>query len=218
MNFTPNVGARTGFAWLRQMAQPRAEVEQCEFCASALAPEHRHLVDVATRKLICACDPCALRFENVIGRWKLVPRSPRFLTNFQMADADWDALALPINLAFFVNCTPAGRVVALYPSPGGQAEAQLDASHWSRIVAANSCLETIEADVEALLVNRLGEAREYYLVPIDTCFELVGLLRVHWRGLAGGERVWAEFRKFFDHLKLRAKTVGTEAQPEVVHA
>jgi hypothetical protein len=40
-------------------------------------------------------------------------------------------------------------------------------------------LQKIETDVEALLVNRVAEARDYYIVPIDLCFELVGLIRAH---------------------------------------
>lgn len=39
----------------------------------------------------------------------------------------------------------------------------------------------MESDVEALLVNRLGyscgySAAEYYLLPIDECYKLVGLM------------------------------------------
>ena len=43
-----------------------------------------------------------------------------------------------------------------------------------------------EPDVEALLVNRVGAVREYFIVPIDECYKLVGLIRLHWRGLSGG--------------------------------
>ena len=35
----------------------------------------------------------------------------------------------------------------------------------------------MQPDVEALLVNRVGGRRLYYLAPIDVCFELVGLMR-----------------------------------------
>ena len=37
----------------------------------------------------------------------------------------------------------------------------------------------MQHDVEALLVNReMEEAREYFLAPMDICFELVGLIRI----------------------------------------
>ena len=55
----------------------------------------------------------------------------------------------------------------------------------------------MEADVEALLVNRIGHVRgfaapEYYVLPIDECYKLVGLIRANWRGLSGGTEVWQE--------------------------
>ena len=64
------------------------------------------------------------------------------------------------------------------------------------------------ADVEALLVNRVGSAREYFLVPIDECYRLVGLIRIHWRGLSGGSLVWGEIAAFFDDLRRRASLSG----------
>jgi hypothetical protein len=67
----------------------------------------------------------------------------------------------------------------------------------------------MEADVEALLVNRIGHARgftdpEYYMVPIDECFKLVGLIRSRWSGLSGGTEVWREIGQFFSDLKERS--------------
>ena len=62
--------------------------------------------------------------------------------------------------------------------------------------STRSCA-TLEPDVEALLVNRIGEARECYRVGIDECYKLVGLIRTHWRGLSGGQAVWDEIGRFF---------------------
>jgi hypothetical protein len=66
----------------------------------------------------------------------------------------------------------------------------------------------MESDVEALLVNRVAHARgsaqaEYYLVPIDECYKLVGIIRTHWRGLSGGTEVWQELGRFFTGLRNR---------------
>ena len=33
---------------------------------------------------------------------------------------------------------------------------------------------------------------EHWLVPIDDCYELVGVIRTRWRGFGGGEEVWEE--------------------------
>jgi hypothetical protein len=67
-------------------------------------------------------------------------------------------------------------------------------------------------DVEALLVNRVGRARgfsndEYYIVPIDECYKLVGLIRAHWRGLSGGPEVWEEIAAFFEGLRQRSVSI-----------
>jgi hypothetical protein len=67
-----------------------------------------------------------------------------------------------------------------------------------------------------LLVNRVGHDRglaepEYYVLPIDECYKLVGLIRARWRGFSGGTEVWQEIGSFFNGLKQRATVVGEEA-------
>jgi hypothetical protein len=183
-------------------AAPPQGVEHCELCSVRLAPTHRHLLEMATRRIVCACDPCALRFENVIeGKFKLIPRDPRPLPDFQMTDAEWEGLSLPINLAFFFYDTPNRKMATYYPSPAGATESLLPLTAWEALVAANPVLREMRADVETLLVNRVREKREYFLTPIDICFELVGLIRIHWRGFSGGEEVWREIDGFFARLK-----------------
>ena len=201
---------------LRRMARLRADVDQCEFCNLPLSPAHRHVLEVPTRKIVCACDPCALRFDNVVGRWKLIPRDTRPLPDFKMTDADWEALSIPINLAFFFYSTQANKIVAMYPSPTGATESLLPLASWKSLMTANPWLAQLEPDVEALLVKRLGDEREYYLAPIDSCFELVGMIRIHWRGFTGGDKVWLEIEKFFAKLKPSVSPLSTDA--EAVHA
>jgi hypothetical protein len=94
-----------------------------------------------------------------------------------------------------------GKMVALYPSPAGATESLLPLETWSTLVSANPVLGTLEPDVEALLVNRVGDARDYLMAPIDVCYELAGLIRMHWRGLSGGELVWRKIDEFFARLK-----------------
>jgi hypothetical protein len=72
---------------------------------------------------------------------------------------------------------------------------------WTDIVSENRVLEQMLADVEVLLVNRLGQPAEYYLAPIDKAYELVGLIRANWHGLSGGTEVWQKIRSFFDQLR-----------------
>ncbi len=201
----------TPFATLRRFANTR-EVqksrERCELCCDVLSSEHRHLLEVATRSIVCACDPCALRFQAAeAGRFKLIPRDAHALPAFRLADVEWESLALPINLAFFFFQSPLEKIMALYPSPAGATESLLPLSSWRHIVVKNPVLERLEPDVEALLVNRTGSARDYYIAPIDQCFELVGLIRANWRGFSGGEEVWRKINGFFARLKERARPV-----------
>ena len=126
-----------------------------------------------------------------------MPRRVQFLPDFRLTDEAWEDLHLPINLAFFLRSTPAGRVVALYPSPAGATESLVALEAWQALAAENPVLRDLEPDVEALLVNRVGESRECYRVGIDECYKLVGLIRTHWRGLSGGPAVWDEIGRFF---------------------
>jgi hypothetical protein len=191
---------------LRRFRERRSDEEKCEFCGAGLEPAHRHLLEVAKRRVVCTCSPCAFRFQDVVGgRFKLIPREIRDLPDFDLTDSEWENLALPINLAFFFYSTPQQKTNAMYPSPAGATESLLPLTAWASLVERNSALATIEPDVEALLVNRVGGKREHYIVPIDLCFELIGLIRVHWRGLSGGDQVWEEVEKFFSKLKASAR-------------
>jgi hypothetical protein len=181
-----------------------AAMEACDLCGIAVAEEHQHLYEPETRALQCVCDGCAVLFSSD-GRTKQrrVPRRIRYLRDFQISDAEWNSLAIPIGVAFFVRSESDGRIIALYPSPGGPIESRLESELWPEIVAGNSVLNSMEPDVEALLVYRVGGARDYFLIPIDECFKLVGLIRVHWRGLSGGIDVWNEVQTFLNRLKTR---------------
>lgn len=177
-------------------------MEQCEMCNTELPPDHQHLVEPSIRQLVCACDACAILFSTQgSGKYLRVPRRIQFLQNFRMTDTQWESLMIPISMAFFFKNTPTGKVVAFYPSPAGATESLLSLESWEEIVENNPILKEMESDVEALLVNRVGNAREYYLVPIDECYKLVGIIRLHWRGFSGSSEAWEEIQRFFTGLK-----------------
>jgi hypothetical protein len=106
----------------------------------------------------------------------------------------------------------------MYPSPAGATESLLSLGAWGALVSANPSLQNMQPDVEALLVNRLGTSREYYIAPIDQCFELVGIIRMHWRGFSGGSKVWEKIQAFFDRLKASAVSPGAGRKEEVLRA
>jgi hypothetical protein len=204
----------SAFGVLRQFARRPRAAERCELCSAELASQHPHLLDPKLRNVVCSCDACSLLFSGQAGaRFKRIPRLVRLLANFNMTDGQWDSLMIPINMAFFFHSSPEARVVAMYPSPGGATESLLSLEAWNEIAEANPELEHMDSDVEALLVNRIGHARgfagaEYYLLPIDQCFRLVGLIRSHWRGFSGGAEVWQQIAAFFESLRNGATVLG----------
>jgi hypothetical protein len=215
-----NTKAFSTFSSLRRFANEesgRAEKkaveaaqEHCDLCGEPIPSEHRHLVEVSTREIMCACRPCSILFDSEAaseGRYRLIPDRHLFLDNFEMSDAQWESLRIPVDMAFFFYSTTAERVVAFYPSPMGPTESLLKLSAWEELEESNPVLKRMERDVEALLVNRVREAREHFLVPIDECYSLVGLIRMRWRGLSGGREVWEEIGRFFEELRHRSKTV-----------
>ena len=205
-------GKLTALASLRRFAQPPEVRERCELCSAELADEHAHLVELASRRLCCACDACAILFSSqAAARYRRVPRRNESLPDFRLDDVQWESLNLPINLAFFLHSTSAGRVVAFYPSPGSAMESLPSPEAWQKLVEANPVLRELEPDVEALLVNRLSPTAECYRVGIDKCYELVGLVRTQWRGFSGGDTVWQEIRRFFDALQKHARPAGGTA-------
>jgi hypothetical protein len=198
-------------------------VEHCELCSAELHHDHPHLVELASRQLVCACDPCALLFDGKErSKYKRVSRRVLSLPCFAMTDAQWDNLIIPINLAFFFRSSLEGRTLAFYPSPAGAVESLLTLEAWNAIAESNPVLQRMQPDIEALLVNRIGLNRmrqsdnpgdaEYFIAPMDECYKLVGLIRANWKGLAGGTEVWDEINRFF--AELRAKSEPTKGGPD----
>lgn len=201
------------FEALRGFSRRQPARERCDLCGAGLGPEHQHLLRPADRRVLCGCDPCAILFSHRDAGTKFlqIPRSGIRFDDFQISDAEWSALRLPIDLAFFLRNSAEQRVMAYYPSPAGSTESLLSLDSWEDLVHHNPRLAAMQADVEALLVNRTEGRRDYFIAPIDQCYRLTGLIRMHWRGFSGGEAVWREVENFFAELDRRCLRTGGSA-------
>jgi hypothetical protein len=105
------------------------------------------------KKVICT-------MASLGGKFKRVARRAQLLANFQITDAQWEYLMIPINMAFFFRSSLEDRIVTVYPSPAGAVESLLPLDAWDEIVEENPILAQLRPDIEALLANRVGHAQE----------------------------------------------------------
>jgi hypothetical protein len=188
---------------------PEPAGERCEMCSEAIADEHSHVVDVTGRQLMCVCRACYLLFtdSNAELRYRAVPDRYLAFGDFALDRRAWEALQIPVGVAFFFTNSTLGRTVAFYPGPAGACESELDLDGWNAISGADSRVGLLADDVEALLV-RVPESEDAgpqtYLVPIDACYEFVGRLRMLWRGFDGGQEARAFIDSFFAQIAARA--------------
>lgn len=189
--------------------------ERCDFCAVPIPPEHVHLVELAARRIVCACRPCALVFEPqgaAQGKYRAIPRRYLVVAGFAIGDDAWDALQIPIGIVFFFYNSLEQRTLAFYPSPAGATESQLPLDTWGELVARHPELASLAPDVEALVVRRDRDHAQAYIVPIDAAYELVGSIRVGWRGFDGGSEVHARIDAYFQRIAERAGSPAAAAR------
>lgn len=193
---------------LREEPPKNAPEEQCDMCAKAVAENHSHLVDLKDRRLMCVCRPCYLVFQPkgaAQGRFKTVPERYVWLEDLTLSDATWDQFQIPIGLAFFFYNSAEKKVVAFYPGPAGAMESLLPLDAWTTLLEMRPELATMEPDVEAFLLRRERNGpEEYFLVPIDKCYELVGSIKLCWKGFDGGDEARAKIDALFGELRARS--------------
>jgi len=202
---------------LRRFVAPRPPaapaVERCELCGEPLTSEHQHLADTERRSIACACTACALLFTRPGARYQTVPDRVRHDPANPLTDAEWAELRIPVAIAFFFVNSALGRVVASYPSPAGVTECELDLAAWDRLAKTHPLLRAVEPDVEAILVIRArsritdGGSDEMFLIPVDSCYELAGALRLNWHGFDGGAEVRAIMAEFLAGIRRRVRTL-----------
>ncbi len=187
----------------RPSPAPSADTEVCDLCGIGIPEEHRHLLALSERRIVCACEACwAMRSGE--GDYRPTGNRTMWLAGLDVPDDLWASFQIPIGLAFFMESTVTSCVVAMYPSPGGATESELHFETWNRMRELNPVLEGLEPDIEGLIVNRLADPPLYVIAPIDRCYELTGTIKAHWEGISGGSGVEAAVSEFFETLRARA--------------
>ncbi len=202
-------------------AAPETAFQRCEMCTAQINEQlHSHVVHLENRSLLCTCRPCALLFTERgagRGRYRAVP--DRYLRDraFRMTELQWDELQIPVRMAFFFHNSDLERPLAFYPSPAGATESLLPMDAWRDGLGASALATQLEFDVEALLLRKVTDESgrsetQCLLVPIDVCYELVGLVRMHWKGFDGGSEAWERIDGFFADLADRARDLPAPAE------
>jgi len=187
----------------RPAAPGPAEAGRCELCPLSLAEDHKHLLDLEERRILCVCPTC-WSIRSGEARYRPTGSRTLWLEGFELSDELWAGLQIPIGLAFFLRSTSTGAVVGLYPSPAGATECELDLDAWDRLVTANPVLEDLDPDAEALIVNRLVTPHLHAIAPLDDCYRLVGTIKATWEGISGGAAMEAAVERFFNELRSTA--------------
>jgi hypothetical protein len=135
------------------------------------------------------------------GRFKVIPKRYAQVPAALFSDLQWDALGIPIGLAFFFENSATQRVISFYPGPAGATESLLPLDAWRELRERDATIASVVPDVEAVLVYRPrdGDAQAY-VVPIDVCYELAGLIRTNWQGIHGGDEAHRRIGEFFAHI------------------
>jgi Fe-S cluster biogenesis protein NfuA/nitrite reductase/ring-hydroxylating ferredoxin subunit len=176
-----------------------AEHAHCNLCPSGLADDHRHLLHLYERRILCVCETC-WSLHSGDAEYRPAGLRTLWLEDFELPDDLWASLEIPIGLAFIMRSSMTGQVVALYPSPVGATESEVDVFSWTALCAANPALDRLEPDAEALVVDRLSEPHRFVIAPIDQCYRLVGLIKSRWEGISGGTAVEGAVAEFFAGL------------------
>jgi hypothetical protein len=198
---------------LRGLARPRngapapaageADTERCDLCGISIPEDHRHLLALVERRIVCSCEACwAMRAGE--GDYRPTGNRAVWLPDLDVPDDLWASFQIPIGLAFFMHSTVTSCVVAMYPSPAGATESELHFETWRRMVELNPVLDDLESDIEGLIVNRLTDPAVYAIAPIDRCYALTGAIKLTWEGISGGTGVGEAVSRFFDDLRREA--------------
>ena len=199
-----------GFEVLRRFAKARVPVERCDLCGVEVAPMHDHLIDPVRA-------PARLRLWRLRGA---LQRAGRHQVQAGAPARDGARRAhhqrCPVGGApaadrpgLLLRQHAAGAGGGVLPEPGRRHRVAAGARDLGGDPArAPGPRATCSPTFRRCSSTGSGAARRptvCYLVPIDQCFRLVGIIRMHWKGFTGGTAVWEEIDRFFADLGRMAR-------------
>jgi hypothetical protein len=159
-----------------------AGLDHCELCSAALGEPHEHLLELAARRLTCACTACAVLFDvevsaPIVQRYVRLTPQARSLTLGTIADQDLIGLGIPVRLVILCPSSVHGALYMLYPSASGPIEASAPLELWRELVERRPELRTVREDRDALIVDLRSAAPAVVHASLDVVHELLGSLR-----------------------------------------
>ena len=175
------------------MARPAPDGERCDLCRSGVPDDHRHLLQLEERRILCVCEPCrALRSRR---RRAAAGRHAHAVAGGLRAARRRVGRVPDPDRARVLPALERDRQRRRDVPVAGRRDRERAALRraGTRLVELNPVLRGLEPDAEGLIVDRrLGVAA---IAPIDRCYELVGLIKSRWEGISGGRRRRARDRR-----------------------
>ena len=161
-----HVGSRLR-SWPAPRTAEREAQEHCDLCSEPIPPEHRHLLDLETRELRCACRraACCSTARAPAAGTTPGPRPAAAAGRLRARRRAWEELRIPVDMAFFFHRARGRARRRLLPGADGRDRVAARAARLGGDRGRQPRARGMEPDVEALLVNRARGARDSWLVP-----------------------------------------------------
>ena len=172
------------------------------------------MVNVEGRQLMCICRGCYLLFTDSHAqlRYRAVPDRYLAFPDFALDRREWEALQIPVGLAFFFRNSAHGPNRRVLSRPGRRHRVRtgprrLERDHRRR-PPGRACWPTTSRRCWSGCPTDEQAPPQCFLVPIDACYEFVGRLRMLWRGFDGGQEAHRFIDEFFAQVEARSQTVA----------
>ena len=184
---------------VRVALPPRATPSgTCELCPIGIGEDHRHLLHLVERRIVCVCETC---WSTRSGDPEFRPPGSRTLVldDFDMTDEVWQSFGIPIGLTFLcarvsaAGSSPSTRARRVRPSPSSTSAPGTRCARPTRSSTASS--PTPRPSWSTARARRV-----YAIVPVDQAYKLVGLVKERWEGISGGRGVQEAVAEYFEAL------------------